>query len=450
MRYSLRTLLLTILLIASATTVWWRWHPWKHVLLLKYERDISYASLSHDESRLYVTTGKTWPYQAPFGFDVWNPKTGEKLISKETGKAMYVGSSNERWILVHTTYLRQLADPSTAELLPFFRNNQSVECLWKDGSKAIVYNPDSKKYEVVELPTGSRLATLADHSTQIPKQTIELNREVIGAIKKGEEDWWLLVSPDEQRVVGIQDVRGTCIWDTVSGNLIAQLPEVGCYGAFSEDSRRFLARRGHREIVACDAKTGSYINTFQAGTKGDAGISHDSKKIVVSLADRSANDPVDAHVYAVDTGQHLATLSEVPGDCTLWFSPDDAQIVAWSNGKITTWNVAGGKPVSIGEPKSEQPRTVKWSADGALSVLDSKDRSVLCKLVGPAGKIVDASITNSGTYILCHTEREVHVWERRREESSLGVLILPELWLAFVIVGILVWTLRKAPVKIHR
>src|SRR5436853_405094 len=70
-RFSLRTLLLAVLLIGSGTTLWWNWEPW--VLERRIASRHAQVSFSPD-GKFLLGTGHG------LIMDVWNVETGEQLV----------------------------------------------------------------------------------------------------------------------------------------------------------------------------------------------------------------------------------------------------------------------------------------------------------------------------------------------------------------------------------
>lgn len=73
-RFSLRTLLCFVLLIASAATLWWRWSPWARQHTLRgHSETVVAASFSPDGTRIATAC-------SDFSVYIWDSGSGEKLL----------------------------------------------------------------------------------------------------------------------------------------------------------------------------------------------------------------------------------------------------------------------------------------------------------------------------------------------------------------------------------
>ena len=90
-RYSLRTLLLFVLLVNSACLLWVHWAPWEIALVIRdsrQPRQLMFVAWSDDGKRLYGLDLKG-------NIEAWNSETGEHLGPAVFPKNKWIGTGSE-------------------------------------------------------------------------------------------------------------------------------------------------------------------------------------------------------------------------------------------------------------------------------------------------------------------------------------------------------------------
>ena len=260
LRFSLRTLLIFMLLIGSGTTLWLNWSPWalERVLSAPPNESIEFLAISHRGDRLLSTSS--------LGTDrVWNLEHGEE-------QAVLRGHKIWSWCAAFSPDDRYVATVS-------------------DAATARIWDAES----------GRMLFVLKGHTSQI---------------------WTGRYSHAGDKLVTASRDGTARIWNTHDGTVLAVLKhgKAVTSAMFSADDQYVLTNDWNYTARLWDANTGNEIRVI-TGNGADclsATFSHDGRMIVTTSKDMTAT------VWETSTGRQLAVLRGHTGIIySARFSPDD-------------------------------------------------------------------------------------------------------------------------------
>lgn len=103
LRFSLRTLLLTVLLIASSATLWWNWDPWAPALTIRTNLPIRQFGFSPGGKYLYTLEDPPWDEEIEIKrgrtFTLYDPHTGKELLKRQHVFAEVKFSPTDRFFM---------------------------------------------------------------------------------------------------------------------------------------------------------------------------------------------------------------------------------------------------------------------------------------------------------------------------------------------------------------
>jgi hypothetical protein len=441
-RFSLRTLLLAVLLIASAATLWWNWGPWTHAFTLRKPGIVSEFQFSEDDQRLYVQ------YIAP---GAASDRLGHRLLD------IHRAADGER--------LAQLAPPSTPG------------CFHIRGDYAVAVRLDPQQQTTA---TTTLLYDLRKGAMLPASKNFEGNDNVSNLTPHYVELWsgreWIVARlPDGKEVLKERDlyIGGTSfcgdkyacsrnhdfqIHDLSSGALLCSIPldtdqnfaaPILCrkfllvWTAFPSFTKRAVSVT--RLLYFFDATTGKLDRMVDIGAKGPR-PSHDGSRVLVS--DRTKNM---VEVYGIESNRPLAVIS---GAGSAEFSDDDALLLFTDNCRMYDGRTLDELWHMDNFSANLAPRgdyVVAANADTAF-ILDARTGRRLMQLPryrahGMGSDAVSRLAFAHGAPHLalncCDTPTHIEVFKLRRPVAWCGPACLPEFWLTALLAVVLIWSLFR-------
>jgi WD40 repeat protein len=238
-------------------------------------------------------------------------------------------------------------------------------------------------------------------------------------------------SPDGKRVVTASDDRTARLWDTETGESIAELRSHKMpvkSAAFSPDGKRIVTASSDHTAQLWDAETRKPIGEPLTGHDDEiyyAAFSPDGKRIVTASADKTAR------LWNVETGkpigEPLAGHEKAVNSAA--FSPNGRRIITASDDKTARlWDAQTGK--LIGEPIKGQDQVlgVAFSPDGTRIVTASRDHTARLwdagtgkpisePLRGHGDAVSSAAFSPDGTRIVTASEdKTARLWDAETGE----------------------------------
>ena len=438
LRFSLRTLVIGVLLIGSAGGLWWRWEPWTAVARVPHAsafNDFGFAPLGNRVAT-FRSDGTT---------TVWDAKTGTLVASiKPTSKRhqrLIFSEDGRKLLSIDQSGIADLWDADTGKSIRRLGEESIGGRFCVDSRRLILFGDESSRLVNVEdgqtLATWPKFAAFRFISSTPPRLAVGNGCLAIWNLEKGSKEtelsgsgssiWRLAVSSEGGLLIETSEKEKVArVWD---------LHKSACIAALS----------GHSEPIV-DVAFG----------KGDTVL--------------TATDEPCVRLWNARTGKLLVTLAQFGQSHRavkldfLTVSRDGAQITTEEENAHNSddtwhcfrlWNAADGRLLSE-VPEAE----ACWETHEGFHVLDH-DGGIwdlqLHKIIGrlPNLKIFwkEPQISDDGERIAIHardreqaisgSSGEVSIWSRRRPEYWWGVAWLPEFWLTALFAGALGWSVWR-------
>lgn len=440
-RFSLRTLVIAVLLVGSAGGLWWHWEPWVRTLIVSDQEKVASVALSPDGNLLAVGTGPKKGIRHPFNLvEIYNLRTNQLVFRKSTfpDSSSLSFSAGSKWLCMSgprnstAPNATMVMNSTTAEIVECGGDEDAILDLWPDDSKALLHHGDDEG-RVVEIPSGKPVGALARP----------------GRFSLGIMCWD--ISRDGRRIANfsVPDRPGLVLYDAADLRIIASMPEFKGAGRFTEDSKLFLFRlfETPRTLLLFDAEDGRQIAKYE----GLDGFADSADKIALMRQKEGSNtDSYTATIQTIRDSKVLTTIDNAP--LNLWFSDDGSRIIGYSSKRFVIWNISGGTPILDLSFKDiqmvvEGSRILSWSrletAFDQLAIWDVHSGQRLCSLRGHERGIVEARLSRNGDRAMSWDESCASVWSRRRPEYWWGIAWLPEFWLTVLFAGALGWSVWR-------
>ncbi len=451
LRFSLRTLLIFVLLLGSATTLWWRWEPWGVVATLPSMLSVPEPMFSSDGKFIVSTIlrqGKLIICRCALNGDLFNLKVVDDVnhiamspdstrvvaMTKSRGPfGQYRGEGPKGSItivdVINGTELRtiNLSAESYPSPIVFSRDGRRLI----GGERAVIWDADTgaKVLELEHRPSTSgcigfeteeqRLAYEAEEKEKIARTTNDARAATnLSAFARTVDIERLRVVLSDSGNVLMTSVKGTDatqLWDTTTDAKLAEVKiDLSCYYNF----RLFDSPRGERLVGLVSGDEQSWL--------------------------------LDAR-----TGERLCLLPGKPNSLDVSPYTSDSGIVGIYKGDvpISLWDLGGAKQLAEFEDGLER---VFVSPDGKKAALSFKDRFRVEILelatatnrgalnFDSPNKCMFCAFSPDSSYLLTTDDsNDALLWQRRREEGFLGLLALPEFWLTPLLAFALLWSLRR-------
>jgi len=321
-RFSLRTLVIFVLLLGSGMGLWWKWTPWvlersleKHV---QRTRAVAFAP----NGRLIAAAGDDNEVR------VWDAGTGELLAilrgHEATIHSVAFSPDSSRVVTASEDKTARVWDVAHGrEILILSGHAGIVHCAAysADGLCIVTASGDYKAF-VWGAASGEKQKVLKGHRTAVYSAAFSPDgQSVVTGSSDGTARLWAW--KDETELLRIEDLQGKT-WRFVQSAM------------FSRDGRRVLmatSEASHFVAEIRDAATGE----LQLELTGNifythcAAFSPDDRRVVTA----SLNNTV--RVYDAANGAVLASLPDSGSSAA--FSPDGARIVTGhgKNGEVRLW-----------------------------------------------------------------------------------------------------------------
>lgn len=396
LRFSLRTLLILVLLIGSGVTLWWNWQPWV------FERRLEVRSAA------YSPDGK-------------------------------------RIILFTTDGFMQGLDPATDTTANF----EGV-----DGTKEMKEPKETRgRFFYLSIEHCRIFGIASDKSAHVwdtsSGKSIATMKGEIGLIESAD------LSSDARRIATCSKSK-VQIWDADNGTEITAIDSPAediSLISFTSDGRR-ICRVAQEGMRIWDVDTGQQRAFIEAPTRKplDSVMSRDRRLVATSWGDRSW-EPDSIRIYNTDMGIEQVNVSGRGfGFNTAAFSPDGRYLAAAKGdagfakdyklpADVHICDTSSSAEVGILHGHAERISSVAYSPDGRLLVTSSSDYTIriwdaatfseLAQLKG-AGWNWSAHFSPDGNRLLTTGYGGAAFWNRRRPEYAWGIAWLPEFWLSIV------------------
>lgn len=397
-RFSLRTLLLFVLLFASGYGLRYRWEPWVLERTFDGAAEWIQAVDCSPDNRHLVIAGK-----------------GEVANVHDADSGAVVAS-----LVGHE------GDIATVAYSP-------------DGNQIVTSGFD-KTVRLWNAVTGEQLAVFSGHAEQV---------------------WSAKFSGDGRYVISSAEDGTTRIWDIADGKEVLTIAEYGLSSFISPDRQRLVLHNANDDRSSLyDCSTGTKVGVIQGQAEGRGAtvFSPDGSRLVTAGADGvsrvyQAQDGRQLFELRIHKGKVISATFSPDGTRI---------ITAGSDSNVRVWDSKNGAPCVSLAGHSAEVWAVGWSWDGNRVVTGSKDRTArvwdaetgmaFAVLSGHTGTVYHAFFSPDGRRIITSSQDgSVKEWLRNRPEGAVGVLYLPEFWLTLIFGAGLLWnlvrdfrTLRKA------
>ena len=395
-RFSLRTLVIAVLLIASGGGLWWRWEPWV----------------------------VTWTLEG------LNPRIFSTFLSHKRDLILVnrYGGSADIWNVAKKTVVARLPDAHGLFVYASFS---------PDDSKVITHvsmdEHCSQDYEtkIWEVSTGKLLSTWD------------------GALK-GRYGTYL----DDGKTILLEADKDNPPECLDSETLVSKFKMPGHTGgifqyAVDKNCKLLVTVSADHTARAWDLTNGSLLSVFSGHTNQviEVAISPDSKTIATGSWDGTAR------LWNPNTGKELFCFRHPSSVSALDFSEDGRFVSSGSfDGTACVWDAKSGEPVSSCI-FDMQVHKVEFCSDGRrifttgskgrnLDIWDVHSGEKLCLLKIGDGTSPRFRLVEDGNVLYADAGFPL-ILHRRRPEYWWGLAWLPEFWLTAVFAAVLVWSVWR-------
>ena len=481
-RFSLRTLLLAVLLIGSAVMLWQRWKPWLPVRTLGgHESEVFSAVFSPDGRKLLTLTHLPIPVYAITGWEepipviarIWDlDRADQPPVTIRWGEVSdfwwsdYAFSADNRWLIVKTVereYSRaRIFDATTGQDL-FANGDEVLDLCIPPGGPGLVAIYANKPAEVWDLEQRKVIKTLnlpAVNSIMEGRTRISGGRDAFTAQFSPDAKWVAIGNEGMlAEVPGAADHDTVLIppfvWNVESGEKIPCNDELPAAGAFSPDSQNLLIRKWQNDqhnYCIYDLRSRSMAHYIE-GAESCQVFSPDGKEFVLwTGAVFKRDSPKEFRVYDVASCKMIAAIPGSPS------SHDRSAPVIWIGSRIffsggnasdrsRIFDMAARTSIDIPAtihpaPYGKRVFAYKWQTDFA-DIRDSGTGDVLAQLTGKI-RIFNAAWSPDGNEIVIGgDDGEAVLWKQHRPEQWWGMFWLPEIWLTVVFAVALAFSIRR-------
>jgi len=439
-RFSLRTLVVFMLLVTSGAGLWWNWGPWY------VERQIPVPHLSPLQAPILAGGGTIIIKDKYTTIDV---KTGAVVKSEQGAEIVSGGGSPSRtcWVMGggeggprNLCFIIKALDESA----PAIRLRVQDYDDWPEDASI---SPDGNRVVTVgnECP-----ARIWDAKTGRPVAVLGGPLEASDQCFMLDEEGWYLYDTRNQfniegalptlRVGGHTDIVDFAAWSS-DGRLILTGSHDGTARLWNASTAKCLAvLEGLAEGVTCSAFSpdGALAVTVDAHGAVRAWEVSTGKLISALTADenyfRFVAFPPDGDVCLIGGGEGWSLWNASTGEVLHTFdscgkgaayTPDGTRIVTLDYSRAVMWDAATGRPLC----------ELGWEFYGGMSGSFSMwHKYVLDAVFSPDG----------GRLVLSHLNpHAIVIWHRRRPEWWWGIFWLWEFWLTAAFAALFVWSVWR-------
>ena len=379
-QFSLRSALLTVLLIGSAATLHWHWEPWVRHYDFYNGSGTGCVDLSADGRLVATTTMELMP-----GY----------IRDVDTGATL--ARLNAPTVLEHREFDPQgrllLLKGADGTLRVLDAHSGAEQFALKNTRFSAGFSPDSSKF-------------LACNSAGIVKIFSTGSYEQIMEISHGRSGVRALFSPDSKSVITAGDDNIMHVWRVRDGVRDRDL-EIKIDGLpvlhFSPDGKLLLAFTPSGTAYMWEYATGKCVYTFSQANLEEAVFAPDSRYL---LTRSQRGWPV--WIWDTTTGNCIRTLTgDGDSPTSIGWSPDSRQIIVGSGSDVEIWDA------------------VSFARTSRIPQIGN-------------GNITLAAFCPDNRRVVVGGSR-LALWVPRRTDGPYGVLALPELWTTILLaIGMLV------------
>ena len=476
-KFSLRSLVLATLLIASAALLYRDWEPWQLDYVVKGNHaHLEYVSFSPDESLLLAAewgSENTTPVDNEFhvwdvvsgrelacisigmgipcqnnriqfqshgklvgvsqyglGAQLFESRTGEVLIKDATSNIANMEFSNDEHF-VFVKFEDEKQDPeiwnavSRTRVCALKQFPKDAKCLFKgiDATTAVFENyleiPDAKPYDLWDTKTG----------------TFSMKSECPNP--------FLNISPDRTRIL----VKNRCTLKTYPEGTEIQELYAPNDAVFSPDGR-FVSTEIEKYVTLYDARTAKYVANFP--NDGNWSFSPNGKWLgTCELIQKDAPQVWKTHIFNTDTFNEPALIPTQSGQSSIYFFKNGTRalietyldsmqstLISLPDGvKLTA--IQGFKSVSEDDQRilavADEPR-----------IYDAHTGLLLTKFQTKRKPLIDETVASSNLHYVAFPgeNNTLQLWKRVRDEHD-APTELPVFWTTLLLVPALLWSLLK-------
>ena len=438
LQFSLRTLVLAVLLTGSAGGLWWRWEPWvcDRSYPIKPSTDCGvspnrrFAFIREPSQPLRVLNLETWSedrldIECTDDFVPTFSRDDECLITA-------VSREGTCWIDVYELAARRhiLSFNSHLKTASFVSMSRDGKILLargdRDGRKTLLVWDTVTARELLalrsadmtgaELPRDEKLVREIEEARQrrIARSLMIENLQEFAELARGRQyndglEIDAEFSPDGSLLWVLNEAAGKMqIWETATFSRRVQFDLPGTVGQLSE------------RLVSPDNK----ILAFQGAGR------------TVHLYSTVTGEPISS----VTLGPHCSGLISFSEDGALLMSRlvDGVEIHSAMTGQTL---LRAGGPASIYRAQfSRDCQRLALTVNGEAWLVDVKSGKELFHLNTGAGVPIEPFFSKDGCSLLLETDSALLRLHRRRPEYWWGVAWLPEFWLTLLFAGAFVWS----------
>ncbi|MEI6236159.1 MAG: hypothetical protein WCT04_24150 [Planctomycetota bacterium] len=447
LRFSLRTLLLCVLSLASLATLWWNWGPWQVAFVVTEPQKIGYVQPSIDDRFMLIACGDYDPDHSPAEvvrlrrMDVRRLPGGEQHTEfdfKFGGRVQSIGRYfviEERDSSTETSNTKmKVIDAETLQSL------EHDELLKEQHGRSIchvlpnyIYRKiDSRKsIEIYKLPNFTPVMTI-DAITDMPHQ--DPGRDLVCYYRNGgleilnlETGKTIVTEKVDKEIYGV-DVSPTTMTGCAAHN-----NGLSTVYVFSLANGKLLMKKDLPEKFVYWSRQGGDGSRYV--TQSTEGIElHDvfSGKI---LATSKITAPPDSYLgyFSLDASLWYDELSNHIRDGltlkALWKTPDDRAFFSGNSGYVALNNPMRICMARTGDVLMDFS-SLRWRTNAPPNLLLRYDNAGFSRHSGDFWKL--RGIDNQLTY-----------FHMTRPPTWLSILSKPELWLSLVLCSSFIWSIWR-------
>jgi len=418
-RYSLRTLVIGVLLIGSGMGLWWKWEPWVVERTYQKEAAVTCGAFSGDGELLAFGC-------ADGSVEVWdaNGRGRHVSLSGHTGWVQSLAFPREgsRLLTASRDGTARLWDAKGGGLLHVFDPGNGLVCaaaLSPDGSRIVTGSWDG--FDRIWNVSGPMAGTRRSSGGSIAMWDAATGEKKLSLGGHSDDVYSICFAPDGQRFMTTSADRTARIWDLATGKTLVVLAghsaEVWA-GGFSPDGERAVTGGWDKSIRVWDSTTGQEVLRL-TGNRDEVWSTEFSRdgKLVVSASSFTEPQVWDA---ALGTERGLGPTHSVRFFMTVHERHPWSAAISHDGSRVA------------GAGDSDNARV--WSAESG---------ELLAETPATWRQYVDAVVFSPDDRRLLVRGASALVWLRRRPEYWWGVAWLAEFWLTVVFAGAFVWSVWR-------
>jgi WD40 repeat protein len=481
LRFSLRSLLLLVLLIASAGALYVNWHPWQTIAILGgHSSTVLSTEFSADGKQILTFTGGYFgsmynkKVEDTHEIHAWDSTTFKQQLKLQWPMTLKPGytracfspggtmiqscmispHSDTRYNLTHSQTGEPLFnDTDIVWDIKYSKDNRRFLVSFLQERPAEVWDTQKKKL-LTKLPLGySRDGLLSDDGKFVwsaaqlwEVETADILCDIKTNIPEIETSFYFL--PDGRFALWDLKVYIKANDGTQLASFSGTLPK----SPLSPDGRTLMVVDGPI-VRLIDTSTLQPKRQLEGYTYWkNPHFSPDSRFVILTSASSSspqnATHAVTFMVFDINSGTKVNSFEL---DNTVWrfvWGPNDLAFITASECRVWSLNNTAMPRVFEGiasiSPDFTRLVTCKDGADP--QVWDIQTGARIDVLRGHAGLIINDTVNwspDSQRIITASADKTARIWQRRRPDTANGFLYLPELYLTLALTIALGWSIRR-------